>query len=97
MFIIESILRFLSRILSGSLLETILFYSAPVVTGLLLVTGLILYRFAKQKYQADPAHISAGRVKGLKIFMIVSAVLFGLTTLAVAAFTFITYTVMVSM
>lgn len=97
MFIIESILRFLSRILSGSLLESILFYSAPVVTGLLLVISLILYHFTKRERQEAPAHISAGRVKGLKIFMIVSAVLFGLATLAVGAFTFITYTVMVSM
>ena len=91
------ILRFLSSVLSGSPLETILFYSAPVVTGILLVISLILYHFAKQKYQADPAHISAGRVKGLKIFMIVSAVLFGLTTLAVVALSLLTYLVMTSM
>ncbi len=91
------ILRFISSVLSGSPLETILFYSAPVVTGILLVISLILYHFAKRERREDPAQVSAGRVKGLKIFMIVSAILFGLTTLAVVALSLLTYLVMTSM
>ena len=80
------ILLFLSALADGSPAAAFVLYSAPVVTGVLLAVSLMLYRFAKRERREDPGHVSAGRVKGLRTFMIVSAILFGLATLAVAVF-----------
>ena len=90
------ILLFLSALANGSPAAAFVFYSAPVVAGILLAVSLMLYRFAKRERREDPGRVSAGRVKGLKLFMIVSTILLGLTTLAVAAFVALSYMVIIS-
>lgn len=94
MIIIDYILSFLMNLKFDF---PVVFYSAPVVMGILLVISLILYRYFKQARQENPQGVSAGRVKGMKTFMIVSAVLFGVTTLTVVALSLLTYLVMTSM